>query len=137
MDSIFNLMHVLKSQLGERLEAQEVGIAPMQARVLMIVHKKKNCTANDVVKFIKRDKAQITRLISGLIDQDLLRKEPNPHDKRSQLLIFTEKGQRVQNLVLQQVESIQHIITTDLTPVEVEQFESIATKMAQNLKRGI
>ena len=134
IDTIFHLMHSLKGQLSDNLEAQQAGVVPMQARVLMILHKRENCTANDIVKLIKRDKAQITRLISGLIDQGLLRKEPNPDDLRSQLLVFTSEGERVKNLVLAQVESIQKKITTGLTKQEVEQFEIIPAKMIQNLQ---
>lgn len=135
IETIFHLMHSLKGQLSENLETQQAGVVPMQARVLMMLHKIENCTANDIVKVSKRDKAQITRLISGLIDQGLLNKEPNPNDMRSQLLVLTEKGRKVQNLVLQQVESIQKHITAGLTKQEVEQFELVAAKMIQNLKQ--
>lgn len=134
IDTIFHLMHSLKGQLSDNLEAQQAGVVPMQARVLMIIHKQENCTANDIVKTIKRDKAQITRLISSLINQGLLRKEPNPDDLRSQLLVFTTQGEKVKDLVLAQVESIQKKVTKGLTKQEVDQFEIIAAKMIKNLQ---
>ena len=136
-ESIFRLMHALKCNIGHELESQNLGLVPMQMRVLMMIHKRPNCTANDIVQAIRRDKAQITRLIAGLIDQQLIRKEPNPNDKRSQLLVFTDEGHRLQSLLLKQLDAMQKKITSGLSEQEVELFEAVSAKMAKNLELSV
>ncbi|WP_370980267.1 MarR family winged helix-turn-helix transcriptional regulator [Agaribacterium sp. ZY112] len=134
INAIFRLMRSLKCHLDRDLDALGLGLVPMQVRVLMTIHGQAQCTANDIVNVIQRDKAQITRLINGLIEQGLILKEPNPCDKRSQLLVFTERGQYVQNLLLEHLEASQKKMAAGLSQQELEQFESLAAKLASNLE---
>lgn len=137
VESVFRLMHALKRHLDQDLEAKQLGVVPMQMRVLKIIHNRQNCTANDVVQFLKRDKAQVTRLISGLITQGLICKEPNPDDKRSQLLVFTEHGLKVQKVLAQELVSLHDIVVEGLDAQEIEQFETLSAKMTKNLDNSL
>lgn len=135
LDSIFKLAHTVKRHFHKTLEDGQFEIVPMQLRLLKIIHNKKHCTANDIVHMIKRDKAQITRLISGLIDQGLIKKLPNPEDKRSQLLVFTEQGEEIQKRLAMEIQSTILTLTDGLSEEDIAQFERIAEKMAKNLER--
>lgn len=137
VESVFRLMHALKRHLDHDLEAKQLGVVPMQMRVLKIISSRQNCTANDVVQFLKRDKAQVTRLISGLITQGFIRKEPNPDDKRSQLLVFTEHGLKVHKLLAQELVSLHDIVVEGLDAQEIEQFQALSLKMTQNLENSL
>lgn len=137
VESVFRLMHALKRRLDHDLEAKQLGVVPMQMRVLKIINSRESCTANDVVQFLKRDKAQVTRLISGLITQGLIRKEPNPDDKRSQLLVFTEHGLKVHQLLAQEFVSLHDIVVEGLNAQEVEQFQALSLKMTKNLENSL
>ncbi|MFY0641233.1 MAG: MarR family transcriptional regulator [Bermanella sp.] len=137
VESVFRLMHALKRHLDHDLEAKQLGVVPMQMRVLKIINSRQNCTANDVVQFLKRDKAQVTRLISGLITQGLIRKEPNPDDKRSQLLVLTEHGVKVHKLLAQELASLHDIVVEGLDVKEIEQFQTLSLKMTKNLESSL
>jgi DNA-binding MarR family transcriptional regulator len=134
LDAIFKLAHTVKRHFHLMLDAEQLGIVPMQLRVLKVIHKTRHCTANDIVQRIKRDKAQVTRLIAGLIDQGLIRKLPNPEDKRSQLLVFTEQGEKIQQQLILQSQKTYTQITQGLSDDEIAQFELIAEKMTRNLQ---
>ncbi|EGR9007363.1 MarR family transcriptional regulator [Vibrio vulnificus] len=95
LDTLFKLVHALKRNVHKHIEKLDLDIAPMHVRVLKIIAKKPQCTAVDIANFLDRDKAQVTRLLSSLIKQELIVKEPNPEDKRSQCLRVTPIGQEI------------------------------------------
>ena len=134
LESIFRLVHSVKRQMSEQIESLDSEIAPMNIRVMKIITKKSPCTAIDIAHYLNRDKAQVTRLVNALINQELVKKSPNPEDKRSQLLILTNKGQEVMSKVSDIDRDMLKRMTKGMTEDELEQFRKIAKKMAQNLE---
>ena len=134
LESIFRLVHSVKRQMSEQIESLDSEIAPMNIRVMKIITKKSPCTAIDIAHYLNRDKAQVTRLVNALINQELVKKSPNPEDKRSQLLILTNKGQEVMSKVSDIDRDMLKRMTKGMAEDELEQFRKIAKKMAQNLE---
>ncbi|WP_061017635.1 MarR family winged helix-turn-helix transcriptional regulator [Vibrio splendidus] len=134
LESIFRLVHSVKRQMSEQIESLGSEIAPMNIRVMKIITKKSPCTAIDIAHYLNRDKAQVTRLVNALINQELVKKSPNPEDKRSQLLILTDKGQEVMSKVSDIDRDMLKRMTKGMAEDELEQFRKIAKKMAQNLE---
>jgi DNA-binding MarR family transcriptional regulator len=133
IETAFNLAHAIKRQLSGQLEAKNLSIAPMHIRVLKIIDKQKSCTAIDIAGFCRRDKAQITRLVKQLIEQGLVRKEPNPDDKRSQFLVLTSQGLALQESLLLFSEEMQKHITQGVNSEDLETFVRVAEQMTKNL----
>ncbi|MCG9555373.1 MarR family winged helix-turn-helix transcriptional regulator [Vibrio sp. Isolate31] len=133
LESIFRLVHSLKRQMSEQIERLDSEIAPMNIRVMKIITKKSPCTAIDIAHFLKRDKSQVTRLVNTLINQELVKKSPNPEDKRSQLLALTSEGEEIMTKVSNIDREILQRMTKGMNEDELEQFSQIANKMAQNL----
>ncbi|EKO3827851.1 MarR family transcriptional regulator [Vibrio harveyi] len=135
LDNLFQLVHALKRQLHEQIEQLELPIAPMHVRVIKIISKQSSCTAMDVVNFLNRDKAQVTRLIKTLIEEGFIEKTPNPDDKRSQCLLTTEKG----NDVLAKIKTVDAKIfqkmTLDVSDDDLAAFQITAGKLADNLAK--
>ncbi|MBY5991398.1 MarR family winged helix-turn-helix transcriptional regulator [Ferrimonas balearica] len=133
LESLFRLVHLLKRQLHQQIEALDLAITPMHVRVMKIVHRTPQCTANGVGQWLNRDKAQVTRLISTLIDQQLLVKTPNPQDKRSQYLTLTESGRALMG----RIDDIDGVLiermTRGMSPAEQAEFQRLAGLMADNL----
>ncbi|WP_264403129.1 MarR family winged helix-turn-helix transcriptional regulator [Vibrio owensii] len=135
LDNLFNLVHVLKRQLHEQIEQLELPIAPMHVRVIKIISKQSPCTAMDVVNFLNRDKAQVTRLIKTLIEEGFIEKRPNPEDKRSQCLLTTEKGNEVLSKIKTVDAEIFQKMTSNVSEEELEAFQLVAGKLAENLSK--
>lgn len=134
LESIFRLVHSFKRQMREQIESLDSEIAPMNIRVMKIITKKSPCTAIDIANCLCRDKAQVTRLVNTTINQELVKKSPNPEDKRSQLLVLTDKGEEVMGKVSNIDRDILQRMTKGMTEDELEQFSKIANKMAKNLE---
>ncbi|SHI19118.1 MarR family winged helix-turn-helix transcriptional regulator [Ferrimonas marina] len=133
LGSLFRLAHSLKRQTHQQIEQMDLAIAPMHVRVMKIIDGSAPCTANDVVQFLNRDKAQVTRLLKTLIEQDLLQREPNPNDKRSQLLTVTESGAALMQRMAVVDATTYQTMTKGLSADELDAFHRIADQMAQNL----
>ncbi|MEC7941059.1 MAG: MarR family winged helix-turn-helix transcriptional regulator [Pseudomonadota bacterium] len=136
LESIFRLVHSLKRQISEQIESLDSEIAPMNIRVMKIITKKSPCTAIDIAHFLNRDKAQVTRLVNALINQELVKKSPNPEDKRSQLLVLTSKGEEIMTKVSNIDREMLQRMTKGMNEDDLEQFSQIASKMAQNLENN-
>ncbi|SUQ07755.1 MarR family transcriptional regulator [Vibrio owensii] len=135
LDNLFHLVHVLKRQLHEQIEQLELPIAPMHVRVIKIISKQSPCTAMDVVNFLNRDKAQVTRLIKTLIEEGFIEKRPNPEDKRSQCLLTTEKGNEVLAKIKAVDAKIFQKMTLNVSEEELEAFQLVAGKLVENLSK--
>ena len=135
LDNLFHLVHVLKRQLHEQIEQLELPIAPMHVRVIKIISKQSPCTAMDVVNFLNRDKAQVTRLIKTLIEEGFIEKRPNPEDKRSQCLLTTEKGNEVLAKIKAVDAEIFQKMTLNVSEEKLEAFQLVAGKLAENLSK--
>ncbi|WP_028022391.1 MarR family winged helix-turn-helix transcriptional regulator [Enterovibrio calviensis] len=133
LDSLFQLAHALKRKMIESIEELELGIAPMNVRVLKIIRVKKNITAIDIAHLLNRDKAQVTRLLNALIEQGLIQKEPNPEDKRSQCLRLTNSGEQILKQIAGIDASVFKQLSEGVSEEEWEAFTRIADKMTRNL----
>lgn len=134
LTSLFKLVHSLKQNMQKQIEALNLEISPMHVRVFKIIANKPECSAVDIVHFLGRDKAQITRLLNGLIEQKLIIKVPNPDDKRSQCLRISEKGQSIMAKIAKLDKAMLLQIKQGVSDGELEAFQQIADKMAKNLK---
>ncbi|EGR0753485.1 MarR family transcriptional regulator [Vibrio vulnificus] len=134
LDALFKLVHAIKRNVHEHIETLDLEIAPMNVRVLKIISKKPQCTAVDIANFLDRDKAQVTRLLSSLIKQELIVKEPNPEDKRSQCLRVTEAGQAIMTRITEADATMLEKMQKGIATEELEQFYNVARQMAKNLK---
>lgn len=136
LESLFQLVHMLKRHMHEHIEQLNLNITPMHLRVLKIINKKQSCTAIDIAQFLNRDKAQVTRLLNELIKQSLIEKVPNPEDKRSQRLLVTSEGMAI----LSQLETIDSKMNDKMmrgiSQKELEEFERITGLMTDNLKHS-
>jgi DNA-binding MarR family transcriptional regulator len=101
---------------------------------MKIIDRKKPCTANDIANFLGRDKAQVTRLANTLLERNLISKEPNPDDKRSQYLCITPTGALLVNEIAKIDEKVVSMMTKNIKEEELRAFEKVADLMANNLE---
>ncbi|WP_162064429.1 MarR family winged helix-turn-helix transcriptional regulator [Vibrio taketomensis] len=135
MDSLFQLVHSLKRNMQQQIEALELDIAPMHVRVLKIINSKPQCTAVDIANLLDRDKAQVTRLLNTLLEQTLITKQPNPEDKRSQCLRLTDDGQAIMAKLANIDAVIFEKMKAGLSSQDLDTFQRLARLMTANLDR--
>ena len=136
LESLFQLVHMLKRHMHEHIEQLNLNITPMHLRVLKIINKKQSCTAIDIAQFLNRDKAQVTRLLNELIKQTLIEKVPNPEDKRSQRLLVTSDGLEILAQLATIDTKMNERMMKGISQKELEEFERITGLMTNNLQHS-
>ncbi|WP_144212999.1 MarR family winged helix-turn-helix transcriptional regulator [Shewanella donghaensis] len=133
-DTVFSIVHSYRLAMRSSLKANEIGLNGMHVKCLTFINKSHICTANDIVSFFARDKAQIARLIKDMIDNKWLTKEANPEDRRSQILSLTDEGRKLAELIARTQEQVLKQMQQNLSTAEVAAFTKTAAIIAANLK---
>jgi DNA-binding MarR family transcriptional regulator len=106
----------------------------MKMRALRVIWSSDEATAQDIVSTIKRDKAQVARLVEDLCEQNLVERRMNPNDKRSKLLRLTDCGRDIFNKVEQIEQSFANELIEGIPKEELEVFFGVADKLSENMK---
>ena len=133
LDALFKVMFTFKKTMRQNFSLLSSSLNMMHLRVLRIIDFRGQCMPLDISKELKRDKAQITRLLKELIDQQLIEKSVNPSDKRSSLLSLTAKGSAALQDLLQAEEQTILAFTQEISSSEQAQFVALVDKMTRSL----
>lgn len=91
------LANVMSSSAGARYR-REFGVSLPEWRTLALLGKTQPMTVNHLARLAALDKAQISRVVSGLASRKLVRKEPGP--RRSSQLSLTGTGQALYERII-------------------------------------
>lgn len=133
-DTILSLVHSYKLAMRSSLRANEIGLNAMHVQCLPYINRSEGCTANDLVTFFMRDKAQIARLVKEMIANNWITKTANPADKRSQLLALTEEGRELVVMISDAQQKVQSSMQENLSIEELNAFTRTADIISQNLR---
>lgn len=134
-ETVFSIAQHYKVAMRSTLKANEIGLNAMHVKCLTFINRSEMCTANDIVVFLARDKAQIARLIKEMIEKNWLVKVANPEDKRSQLLSLTEAGKALASLISKTQSHVDKKMQENLSSEELSEFIRVANVISNNLKQ--
>lgn len=130
---IFSLSQFYRVNIRSAVNASELGLNGMHVRCMFIIGKTKECTANDMVKQMGRDKAQIARLVKEMLEKGWIVKQASEIDKRSQILSLSNTGADLQLKISVLEQKLEKRIVAGLSTQEVKEFQRICAKMLANL----
>lgn len=133
LDTTFELAFDLTNFLCLVSKDLVKNLTPMHVRVLRTISSLPDATSIAVATALKRDKAQITRLVNELLLRELVQRLPNPSDGRSQLLSLTAKGQTLFSELEEVDVTIHKTVLAGVSQEEAEAFVVTAKKMSRNL----
>lgn len=70
----------------------ELGVTYGQLFVLIYISKKGECSPKDITEYLKLDAGHLNRIITKLIEKDLITQRKNINDRRSNIVSLTDKG---------------------------------------------
>ncbi|WP_339896739.1 MarR family transcriptional regulator [uncultured Gilvimarinus sp.] len=134
-DTLWQLAFHIKVQCKRAVQEFGVKLGGMHVRALLLIQAQpQQCTANHLCAVSGRDKAQITRIVKDLEDQQLIERRPNPNDGRSQILLLTTDGRALLKKIRSAEQEVEAQYVQGLSPQEREAFIAIGQKMLGNLK---
>ena len=135
LEVAFRLQIDVRNSLGDRLHELDIDLVPMQLRTLRAIWNADDVTAQHIVSTLKRDKAQVTRLLNELVARKLVYRLPNPNDKRSKLLKLTDEG----NQIFRQIEEIEKVVFEEMvegiSDEDLQIFFKVADQLTENMRK--
>ncbi|MFG6667514.1 MarR family winged helix-turn-helix transcriptional regulator [Halomonas sp. HNIBRBA4712] len=132
-DPLQQLTHAYRAHMRRTIEAADIGVPAVHVRALKGIADAAPCTAQGLATSLRRDRAQITRMLKDLLDAGLIEKRDHPSDRRSQWLTLTARGEAMLTQVQRLEEAAAARMTEGLSAREVEDFIRLARHMAERL----
>ena len=115
-------MGVQVADLGLGLSKQDVGM-------IMIIKSNDGLSIGELVKSMRRDKAQITRNVKQLEAKGILTRKPSEVDKRVSMLFLTPKGRENAMKLDDAMAVVMQEMTAPLSQSELDQFSTLLAKL--------
>ena len=133
LDQLQQLTAELRGQFFQQLAPELPGLTAMHGRLLLMLAAKPGATAQQLTELLRRDKAQITRLLNDLQQAALLQRQNDPADGRRQLLVLSEQGQQLAAQLKAKKREIAGKMLVGLTADQQSQVAQALAQMYQNL----
>lgn len=133
LDQMHTLMHRIKRRMQQATQAACVAeglvLVPMEARTLGFFARHPGATAQDLVEHAGRDKAQVARLVKGLVERGLLAATPDADDRRRQTLTLTAAGRRFERRMAAERRRIEQVVLAGLGEADLAQLQRCLAAM--------
>lgn len=116
------------SVTNERLRGQ--GLKVRQYSLLSLVCEPQAPTQREISEFLVLDPSQVVSLVDDLEGRGMLKREPDPRDRRSKILVPTEKGRSVLALAEASVEKAADRLLGNLDGKERQRLQELLAKIS-------
>jgi DNA-binding MarR family transcriptional regulator len=114
-------------------ELKPYNISSSQMLVLNAIYRNEGIHQEAISKLLNLDKANITRAINRLIDEDLVSREIDSNDKRAYLLHLTKKGKKLEPEIVKILKRTTSTLLKGFTAEERTIILNLLQKMYSNI----
>jgi MarR family transcriptional regulator, transcriptional regulator for hemolysin len=120
-------LHKASRQITMYLEDQtrELGVSPLEGHVLTYLRKYAPAPVGELVRVFGVKQSTFTSLLDRLERDGLVRREPNPADRRSFLIHITERGGELTARLNRLLERLEADIRVRLRQTEAKGFHAV------------
>jgi MarR family transcriptional regulator, multiple antibiotic resistance protein MarR len=120
-------IHKAYRQVGTHFERVmgSTGVAPQEGHILSYLRSYAPCPIAEVVTVFGLRGSTATAVLDRLEDRGLIRRRPNPDDRRSLLLELTADGRRVAEIVQGFVDALETAIGRRISRADEEGFHAV------------
>jgi MarR family transcriptional regulator, transcriptional regulator for hemolysin len=120
-------LHKASRQITMYLEDQtrELGVSPLEGHVLTYLRKYAPAPVGELVRVFGVKQSTFTSLLHRLERDGLVRREPNPADRRSFLIHLTERGRELTARLNRLLEKLEEDIRARLRRAEAKGFHAV------------
>lgn len=131
-EAIFQLFYDIGACLYKSGELDDITLPTMELRAMRAVKTASQASPAEIASVLKRDRAQVTRLISELTEKGMLVSKPNPNDKRSRVLKLTVEGSEIFERVLAAEALVQEQLLEGIEAPDLEAFFRVSAQLSAN-----
>ncbi len=130
---LFDLIFLIQIEMKNVVKNSDVDLSPIEILILRTLVEQGELTQQQLSLRLSKDKAQITRLIQGLKQKQLILKQQNPHDKRSFVVSAKEPVKEKMVGFIEYERSIVKNMLEGASDTELENMEGLLKLMRNNL----
>jgi DNA-binding MarR family transcriptional regulator len=108
---------------------QKSGLTLAEWRVLTNLYSFSPTTSRALCLRLHTDKAEVSRACAALIASGYAKRRPDPHDRRSALIVITPRGERLHDQIIPLRQALQRELETPLTAAEIADLHRILDKL--------
>jgi len=131
----FRLNHDMALQIAPEIQKFDLGLTKQQLRTMRLIWASENVTLVEIADTLKRNKAQVVRLVDELCNAGMVVRKPNPKDGRSKILSLTPQGTHFFDTIEGIEAKFSDQLTNGISPEDLETFFSVADQLSANLKK--
>lgn len=131
---LWQLAFQFKVSSKRAIRDYDLPINGMHVRLLQMIHRQPDCTAQHIAAVTGRDKAQITRVIKELETMALITRTPDPEDRRSQLLALSDTGAGLMARIQEAEDDVKARLLKGIPKRDQDTFIEIGNRMLDNLR---
>ena len=128
--SVEGLLNALTK--GVVREVAPYGLSPTEYNQLRQCMQRGNCTATDLAEVLPIDASRISRIVSRLVDMDLLVRRRLRNDRRIVMLQLSREGQELTSTVYRRIREHEARLTEGISDEEISALASITAKFLAN-----
>lgn len=134
LDAIHAVMHQLRARHHRVLRDAELGVTPMEARVLGFFARRPGASLTELAEHAGRDKGQLARLVQGLRDRGLLHAGADEHDRRVTRLALSPQALVLHDTLMRQRRREAEAAVAGLSRAECDTLLALLARVRANLE---
>ena len=123
----------LKQYIATMLRQQDVPLTPEQFMLIDILWNQGEMTQQQLADQLQKDKNSVTKLVDAIEKKGFVVRKQNPHDRRANTLVLTEKANELKPGAKQKGISILDQILEGISEDELRSFLSTLRKLNANM----
>ena len=123
----------LKQFLAAKLREMGVPLTPEQFMLIDILWNQGEMTQQQLADQLQKDKNSVTKLVDAIEKKGFVVRKQNPHDRRANTLVLTEKANELKPGAKQKGISILDQILEGISEDELRRFLSTLRKLNANM----
>jgi DNA-binding MarR family transcriptional regulator len=136
-----NLGWQLSTLFGTYLERAAAAVAelpggPRGYQVLLIASRGSFRNQAEIAEHLRIDRTVMTYLLDDLEGARLIKRQPDPADRRSRQIVLTAKGSRSLTELTERIAAVERELLVDLTESEARQLRALLTRVTRSAAEG-
>ena len=105
------------------------GLSIPEWRLVALIAEREGITQQEIGSLSRMDKVTVSRAAIALTDRGLIERQPNPADKRSQLLALSEAGRMLYASVAPKALEMEHAVFGRFSQAELDGFAAMLRRI--------
>ncbi|WP_216828507.1 MarR family winged helix-turn-helix transcriptional regulator [Alkalihalobacterium elongatum] len=124
--------HLIQNLYNEKLS--KYGLTVAQAKVIFLLHANGDQLQSELQKSLLIKAPTMNGIIDSMLKKELIEKRDNENDRRSKMIILTEKGRVLEETLWNDIGLLEKELVTGLSKEEQSILIIWLKKLAQNLQ---